>query len=651
MEPLWRPAPSVAASTQLEAFRRRAEHTANQALPDYEALHAWSIQQRDAFWSLLWDTCEVVGERGSDTAAVDPEAMPGARFFPNARLNFAENLLRRDDDAAAIVFRGEHGVRREISFAELRQEVGRLALAMREGGIQPGDCVASLLPNLPETVIAMLAATSIGAVFSSCSPDFGNRGVVDRFGQVKPRWLFCADGYRYNGRAFNTLERLPDLLEELPSVERCIVVSYLDDPSDTALRTVRGGQRYASLVANRDEAEVSFERLPFDQPLYVMFSSGTTGKPKCIVHRAGGVLLQHLKEHRLHCDLRRDERLFYFTTCGWMMWNWLVGGLASEVQVVLFDGSPFHPGPEALFDLAEQERLSVFGMSAKFVDACAKAGFHPSNSHDLTSVRLITTTGSPLVPESFDYLYSHVAPHAQVASIAGGTDLLGCFVMGNPTAPVYRGEIQAPALGMAVETFGPDGAPVSGQPGELVCTRPFPSMPLGFQGDADGSRYHAAYFARFPGVWHHGDWMERTERGGFVIHGRSDAVLNPGGVRIGTAEIYRPVEQLDEVVESIAIGQQWEDDVRIVLFVVLREGLHLDDALRERLAVAVRRGASPRHVPARIAQVSDIPRTRSGKITELAVRDVVHGKEVVNVEALANPESLEHFRNRPELAD
>jgi acetoacetyl-CoA synthetase len=520
---------------------------------------------------------------------------------------------------------------------------------MRAAGLESGDRVAAVMPNIPETVVALLAATSLGAIWSSCSPDFGERGILDRFGQIEPRWLFCADGYRYNGRAFDTLERMPDLLRELPSVEQTVVVSYLEDPSEVELAKLPGAVRYADLLAAQAGAELAFERLPFDHPLYLLYSSGTTGKPKCIVHSAGGALLKHLEEQRLHVDLRRDERLFYFTTCGWMMWNWLVGGLASEATLLLYDGSPFHPGPEALFDLAEQEGAEVFGVSAKFIDSCAKSGIEPARSHDLSRVRTILSTGSPLMPESFDYVYEKVAAHAHLASISGGTDLLGCFVLGDPTAPVYRGEIQVPALGMQVETFGADGRAVDGEPGELVCLNTFPTVPLGFWGDDDGARFRAAYFERFPGVWHHGDWMERTEHGGFVIQGRSDAVLNPGGVRIGTAEIYRPVERLDEVVESIAIGQQWQGDVRVVLFVVLRPGLELDDELRERIRLAIRSGASPRHVPAHILQVPDIPRTRSGKLTELAVRDAVHGRPIANTEALANPEALEHFRSRAEL--
>jgi len=647
--PLWRPEPEAAARTQIEAFRRAAEEESGASLPDYAALHAWSVRERERFWRLVWRFCEVIGDPGP-VALEHGERMPGACWFPQAQLNFAENLLRRDDAAPALIFRGEHGVRSETSFGELRRRVGEVARAMRDSGLQEGDRVAGFVPNLPETVIAALAASSIGAVWSSCSPDFGDRGVLDRFGQVEPRWLFCADGYRYGGRAFDSLERVATFAHALPSIERTVVIPYLDEPSDARLAALPGGVRLSEVEREGGGAECFFERLPFDHPLYVLFSSGTTGKPKCIVHGAGGTILQHAKEHRLHVDLRRDERLFYFTTCGWMMWNWLVSGLAAEATLLLYDGSPFHPEASALFDLAEQERANVFGVSAKFIDAAAKAGLAPADTHDLSSVRAVLSTGSPLAPEGFDYVVERVAPHAQLASISGGTDILSCFVLGNPVAPVYRGEIQAPGLGMDVAVFDAEGRPCEDEPGELVCRRSFPSMPIGFWNDPDDARYRAAYFERFPGAWHHGDWVRQTEHGGFVMLGRSDAVLNPGGVRIGTAEIYRQVEQLDEVVESIAVGQHWEGDVRVVLFVVLREGVELEDALRERIRDTIRRGASPRHVPARVVQVDDIPRTRSGKITELAVRDVVHGRAVKNVEALANPEALDQFRSREELA-
>jgi len=650
-EPLWSPTAETVERAQLREFCRRAERASGERLASYAALHAWSVRDRAAFWDLVYDFAEVVGDRGDGPALVDDEDLRKARFFPGARLNFAENLLHSRGDAPAIVFRGEGSAPRAITRDELRRDVARLAAALREGGLRSGDRVAALMPNIPETVVAMLAATSLGAVFSSCSPDFGDAGVVDRFGQVEPHVLFCADGHRYAGKTFDTLGRIPALLRALPSVERTIVASHLDEPSDAAVRAIPNAQRFSELIARGPDAPPVFERFPFDHPLYVMFSSGTTGRPKCIVHRAGGALLQHVKEHRLHCDLRSGERIFYFTTCGWMMWNWLVGALASGATIALFDGAPLHPGPETLFALAQDEELDVLGLSAKFVDACAKSRFAARERFDLERVRLVLTTGSPLAPEGFDYLAKSVVPNTQIASISGGTDLLGCFLAGDPTGPVHRGELQVPALGMAVDVARDDGTSAAiGEPGELVCRRAFPSQPLGFLGDADGARFAAAYFERFPGAWHHGDFTERTANGGFVIHGRSDAVLNPGGVRIGTAEIYRPVEQLDEVAEAVAIGQSWDGDVRVVLFVVLREGRALDDALRERIRAAIRREASPRHVPAVILAVGDIPRTRSGKISELAVRDVVHGREVANREALTNPEALAHFAGRLELA-
>jgi len=663
MQPLWTPDAQAVARTQLEDFRARVAACAGRALPDYAALHRWSVEERAAFWRLVWQQCGVLGTPADGGERVlENDRMPGARWFGDARLNFARNLLHgagAPDAREALVFRGEGGARRALRWGELRRDVARVAAAMRAAGLGPGDRVAGFLPNIPEAVVAMLAAASLGCSWSSASPDFGLRGVVDRFGQVAPRWLLCADGYRYGGRVFASTGsegRVAPMLDALPSVERCVVIPFLGEVSASDVATLRGGQHWDELLAEgraagADARPPAFEELPFDHPLYVLFSSGTTGRPKCIVHGAGGTLLKHLEEQRLHVDLRPGERLFYFTTLGWMMWNWLASGLASGATLVLYDGSPFHPEADALFDVAEQERVDVFGVSAKYLDACAKAGLAPARTHDLRRVRSVLSTGSPLAPESFDYVYEKVTPHAHLASISGGTDICGCFVLGNPTAPVWRGEIQSPALGMAVEVFDGEGRALGvGEPGELVCTRAFPSMPLGFLDDPDGRRYHAAYFDRYPGVWHHGDFVARTAHGGFVISGRSDAVLNPGGVRIGTAEIYRQVERLDEVVESIAVGQQWQGDVRVVLFVVLRPGSVLDDALEARIRDAVRRGASPRHVPARIVAVPDIPRTRSGKITELAVRDVVHGRAVANVEALANPEALAHFRDRPELA-
>ncbi len=646
-EPLWTPSPERVEGSQLTGLTRRLSTASGRTLDGYPALHQLSVDDPALFWSTVWDECEVIAETRGETLLEDADAMPGARFFPDAQLNFAENLMRRRDDAPAIISCSERGDRVELSFAELHDRVARCARGLRAAGVGLGDRVAGDLPNRAEAVIAMLATSALGAIWSSCSPDFGNEGVVDRFGQIEPRVLIACAAYPYAGKTHSLSDRLPDLLARLPSVEACVVVPDGDDDPD--LTGIPRAVSWRAFLGDAPAGDVVFERLPFDHPLYVMFSSGTTGQPKCIVHGAGGTLLQHLKEQRYHVDLRPGERFFYFTTCGWMMWNWLVSGLASGATLVLFDGSPTHPRADVLFEIAEREAVDVFGTSAKFIDACAKAELRPGRDFDLSRVRAVLSTGSPLTPEGFDYVYEHVTPHAQLASISGGTDILSCFVGGNPNAPVYRGEIQCAGLGMQVEVWNERGERVIDEQGELVCTRPFPSMPIGFWGDPEGERYRGAYFERFPGVWCHGDFTLETEHGGYVITGRSDAVLNPGGVRIGTAEIYRQAESLDEIVESIAIGQTWEGDVRVVLFVRLREGLTLDDVLRDRIRRVIRSKASPRHVPARIVQVSDIPRTRSGKITELAVRDVVHGRPVANVEALANPEALAQFADRAEL--
>jgi acetoacetyl-CoA synthetase len=638
--PLWSPSRERLEGSQLREFWRHAENETGYRFASYEALQRWSVDFSDVFWRLAWDFCGVIGEPGTGPALVDGDQMPGARFFPEASLNFAENLLRRDDNAEALVFRSEPGERRSIAFGELRARVASLAAALRDMGVGPGDRVAAYMPNIPETVIAMLAATSIGAAWSSCSPDFGARGVLDRFGQIGPKILFAVDGYFYSGRTHDLRDRIAELRAGLPSLEQLILVPFAYGGAPTA--DLSGLPLFAELT--EEKTELAFERFPFDHPLYILYSSGTTGTPKCIVHGAGGTLLKHLVEQRLHCDLRRGDRLFYFTTCGWMMWNWQVSGLASEATLLLYDGSPFWPDAGALFDFAETEHMTIFGTSAKYIDALAKEAIEPRRSHDLSSLRTILSTGSPLAPESFDYVYAKIKEDVWLASISGGTDIVGCFVLGDPTGPVWRGEIQAIALGMKVEVFDDAGRPLVGNKGELVCSAPFPSMPVGFWNDPDGARYRAAYFERYPGVWSHGDWVERTEHGGVVIYGRSDAVLNPGGVRIGTAEIYRPVELIEEVVEALAVGQDWQNDTRILLFVRLREGLDLDDALRTRIRRQVREQASPRHVPAVIIQVPDIPRTKSGKIVELAVREVIHGREV------ANPEALAHFRDREELA-
>jgi acetoacetyl-CoA synthetase len=647
--PLWQPSPECVANANITALARELEARHGVSLPDYNALHRFSLECKEEFWLAIWDLCGVIAETRGDRVLIDGDRMPGARFFPDARLNFAENMLRRRDDGPAMIFRAEDKVERVMTWAELYHSVSRLSQALRAAGIGPGDRVAGFVPNMPETVVAMLAATSLGAVWTSCSPDFGVRGVLDRFGQVEPRVLFAADGYHYNGKARGSLARITEILQNLPSVEHVVVFPLLTGVPDVS--AVPRAQAVADFVAPFEAGPIAFEQLPFNTPLYILYSSGTTGAPKCIVHGAGGTLLQHLKEHRMHTDVKPGDRIFYFTTCGWMMWNWLVSALAQEATLLLYDGSPFHPDGNVLFDFAEAHGMTVFGTSAKYIDALSKAGLKPRETHDLSTVRTMTSTGSPLAPESFDYVYADVKHDIQLASISGGTDIVSCFMLGNPAGPVWRGEIQAPGLGMAVDVFDEGGNSITGEKGELVCTQPFPAMPLGFWGDDDGERYRGAYFERFANVWHHGDFIERTGHGGFIVYGRSDATLNPGGVRIGTAEIYRQVERIDEVVEAICIGQEWAGDVRVVLFVTLRNGLVLDDALRQRIRDRVRSNCTPRHVPARIIQVADIPRTKSGKITELAVRNIVHGRSIKNQEALANPEALEFYRNIPELSE
>ncbi|GAB4170546.1 MAG: acetoacetate--CoA ligase [Rhodocyclaceae bacterium] len=647
-KPLWQPSPGRIARSQMSEFMRRTNERWARRDADYESLWRWSVEFPEQFWASVWEFCGVIGDPGG-TVLADGDRMPGARWFPQARLNYAENLLRRRDGEDALVFWGEDRVRARVSHAELHAAVACTAAALCALGVQRGDRVAAYMPNLPATIAIMLAAASIGAVFSSASPDFGVQGVVDRFGQIEPAVLFAADGYFYNGKRIDNLAKIGAIAARMPSLRRTVIVPYASE-GRAALGAIPGGCWLADFLApHAGVREIAFERLPFDHPLFILYSSGTTGVPKCIVHGAGGVLLQHLKEHRLHCDLRPGDRFFYFTTCGWMMWNWLASGLASGATLLLYDGSPFVGRGSILFDYAQAEGMTHFGTSAKFIDAIGKVGLAPARTHDLRRLRAILSTGSPLAPEGFDYVYRQVKADVQLASISGGTDLISCFVLGCPILPVWRGEIQCRGLGMAVEVYDEQGRPVTGRKGELVCVKPFPTMPVGFWNDPGGRKYRAAYFEKYPGVWCHGDYVEITRHGGIVIHGRSDATLNPGGVRIGTAEIYRQVEKLDEIVESLVIGQDWDHDVRVVLFVKLREGLALDQALIDRIRQAIRENTTPRHVPAKILQVADIPRTKSGKIVELAVRNVVHGEPVKNLEALANPEALEQFRDRPEL--
>ena len=643
-EALWQPSADTIANARMTDFLQQVNTEKGLALANYHDLYQWSVDNDESFWSMIWDYFDVIGKKGS-TAVADKEKMPGAKWFPEAKLNFAENLLRHKDNKIALIFRGENGARQQLTYAELYKRVAGLAAGLRKQGVTAGDRVAAMMPNCIETIIGMLATTSIGAIWSSCSPDFGVQGVLDRFGQIEPKVLITVDGYFYNGKNLNIKDKTADIVEKIPSIERTVIVNFSDQQETFTGDNVVSWDDFSDSSAT----QIEFVERNFNDPLYIMFSSGTTGVPKCIVHGTGGTLLQHLKEHGLHTDLDTEDNLFYFTTCGWMMWNWLVSGLAVGATLTLFDGSPFAPEPEFLWDVADEEGITVFGTSAKYLAALEKAGVKPRESHQLEKLRSILTTGSVLPPESFDYVYRDIKKDLCLSSISGGTDIISCFALGCPILPVYRGELQCRGLGLAVNIYDDNGAPIRGEKGELVCEKSFPCMPVGFWGDDNGERYFNAYFARFDNTWAHGDFAELTEHNGVIIHGRSDAVLNPGGVRIGTAEIYRQVEKVDQVLESIAIGQQYDGDERVVLFVKLREGIELTDELKQTIAKTIRANATPRHVPAVILQVDDIPRTISGKIVELAVRNVVHGEPVKNTDALANPEALEYFRDREEL--
>jgi acetoacetyl-CoA synthetase len=646
-EALWRPSEDRIQNANMTRFIRFINERQGRAFRTYSELYPWSIENIPDFWEAMWEFGDIRASRGYDTVVDDLSRMPGAQWFTGARMNFAENLLRYRDDQVALIFKGEAHPSIRMTYRELYDSVARLAQSLRKVGVGPDDRVGGFMPNMMETVVAMLAATSLGATWSSCSPDFGIKGVLDRFGQIEPKVLFTANGYSYNGKRLDSLGRISAILKQLPSIRRVVVVPYTEMRPD--IGSLPNAVHYEDFISRDRNLEIEFEQVPSDHPLYIMYSSGTTGLPKCMVQGASGILINHMKELQLHTDLKREDTIFYFTTCGWMMWNWLVSSLAVGATLVLFDGSPFYPDPGALWRLAQEERITVFGTSAKYIAALEKEGVRPKRDYDLAPLRAILSTGSPLSVEGFEYIYHEIKEDLQLASISGGSDLNGCFALGNPIGPVYAGELQCRGLGMKVEVFDAEGTTIVGQHGELVCTAPFPSMPLYFWNDPDGSKYRAAYFDVYPNVWRHGDFAEITDTGGMIIYGRSDATLNPGGVRIGTADIYRVVESIDGVVDSVVVGQEWENDVRVVLFVKLAQGVRLTEALFKKIKTTIRQNTTPRHVPAKIIAVKDIPYTISMKKVELAVRNVIHGRPVLNRDALANPESLDQFKDLPEL--
>jgi len=647
MPPLWVPSQERIKNANITRFIEFVKNRYALKIDDYWALYQWSIDNREDFWAAVWDFGRVIASKPYEKVLEDSPTMMGAKWFIGSRLNFAENLLRFRDDQDALVFKGEGRPIVRMTYAELYDEVARLAQSMRRAGVVTGDRVVGYVPNMIEPVIAMLAATSIGAIWSSCSPDFGIKGVLDRFGQIEPKILFTADGYLYNGKAHDSLDRIGGVLKELPSIEKVVVIPYTEERAD--ISNIKNAVHYQDFISHEKGLDIAFEQLPFDHPLYIMYSSGTTGLPKCMVHGVGGTLLQHLKELEIHCDLKREDKIYYFTTCGWMMWNWLVSALAVGATVLLYDGSPFYPDPGALFQLAQDEKMTIFGTSARYIAGVEKAGLKPGKQYDLSSLKAMCSTGSPLSEEGFRFVYREIQKDLDLASISGGTDIISCFALGCPIIPVYEGELQTRGLGMKVDSFDPEGKPVRGQQGELVCTASFPSMPIYFWNDPDGAKYKAAYFDGYPGVWTHGDFVEITEHNGVKIFGRSDATLNPSGVRIGTAEIYRVVEAMDEVQDSIVVGQNWEGDVRVLLFVKLAGGAKLTDDLKKKIVKNIRENTSPRHVPALILPVTDIPVTLNGKKVEIAVRKTIEGKPVTNKDALANPEALDQYANIPEL--
>ena len=646
---LWEPSEDRIKKTNMYRFMHFINEKYNQEFSHYAQLHEWSISNISDFWAAFWEFADIIHSKPYDEIVDDASKMPGARWFSGAELNFAENLLRYRDDRVALSFNGEGREPVKITYAELYDEVARLAKSLKDSGIQVGDRVVGFMPNMPQTIIAMLAAASLGAMWSSCSPDFGIKGVLDRFGQIKPRIIFTANGYQFKGKSIDSLQRIADILKQLPSIEKVVVVPYTEHRAD--ISQVPNAVHYADFISSQSDLEIAFEQLPFDHPLYIMYSSGTTGLPKCMVQSAGGILIHHLKELILHSDLKREDTIFYFTTCGWMMWNWLTSSLGVGATLVLFDGNPFHPHPGALWEMAQNEKITVFGTSAGYIAALINAGVKRGQNYDLSSLRAVLSTGSPLSIEGFEFVYDEIKKDIQLASIAGGTDLNGCFALGNPMGPVYAGELQCRGLAMDVRAFDLEGNELINEQGELVCCRPFPSMPIYFWDDPDGSKYHSAYFDVFPNIWRHGDFVTVTDRGGVVMLGRSDATLNPGGVRIGTAEIYRQVEQMEEIDDSVVVGQDWKNDIRVILFVKLAAGIELTDDLKGKIRQVIRTNASPRHVPAKIISIPDVPYTLNMKKVELAVKKVIQGQPVLNKDALSNPEALDYYADIQELQE
>lgn len=646
---LWQPSEERIKNTNMYNFIQYVNGRHSLSITNFPELYQWSIDNITDFWAAMWDFADIIHSKPYDQVVDDLSKMPGARWFTGAKLNFAENLLRYRDDQDAIIFKGENQPSRKLTYAELYDQVARVAASLRQMGIKPGERVVGYMPNMPETIIAMLAGTSMGATWSSCSPDFGFKGVMDRFGQIEPRVLFSADGYFFKGKRIDSLARIAEIVKEIPSIEKVVIVPYTQESPD--ISGIDKAVMLEDFKSSEDGLSVEFEQLPSDHPLYIMYSSGTTGLPKCMVQSSAGILVNQLKEHILHTDVKREDVIFYFTTCGWMMWNWLTCALGTGATVMLYDGNPFYPDETALWQMAQDEKLTVFGTSAGYISALRNTGLRPGDKFDLSPLRALLSTGSPLSEEGFEYVYDAVKSDLQLASISGGTDLNGCFALGNPIGPVYSGELQARGLGMKVEAFDQNGKPVLNQQGELVCTAPFPSMPIYFWNDPDGEKYHKAYFDVYPGVWRHGDYIEVNDRGGVKIYGRSDATLNPGGVRIGTAEIYRQMELFDEIQDSIVVGQDWQNDVRVVLFVKMAEGYSLDDELKKRIKSTIRAQASPRHVPAKIIEVPDIPYTLNMKKVELAVKKTIENRPVQNKDALQNPEALDYYTDIKELKE